>query len=237
MTTDARHPDDERLRDDLAAYTLGALGPDEAAEVERHVAECGSCAAQLRWLTPAIDLLPAAVPQRTPPDALRDRLMETVRAEATTTAAAAPARERRGPRIDWRSFMLRPATGLAAVALLAGGVGVGYAVRGEDEPAGPDRVGTEALIANVSATLELHGDSGTLHVNQMPEIGPDQVYEVWVQRGGVMEPASLFVLNKNGAALAAVPGLEGAEAIAVTVEPRGGSQSPTSDPLLQAELS
>ena len=237
MSAETRHADEERLRDDLAAYALGALGPDEAAELERHVADCESCGARLRWLTPAIDVLPAAVPQRTPPDELRERLMETVRAEAAPSAA--PVRERRAPWFDWRSFMLRPAAGLAAVALLAGGIGVGYAVRGGDESATPERetLPAEALVADVSATLELHGDSGTLHVNQLPEIGPDEVYEVWVQRAGVMEPASLFVLDKSGAALAAVPGpLTGAEAVAVTVEPRGGSQSPTSDPVLQADL-
>ena len=71
----------------------------------------------------------------------------------------------------------------------------------------------------------------------MPELDPDEVYEVWVQRAGVMEPASLFVLDSKGAALAAVPGpLDGAEAVAVTAEPRGGSQSPTSNPLLTASL-
>ena len=75
-------------------------------------------------------------------------------------------------------------------------------------------------------------------MNQLPPLERDQVYEVWVQRAGVMEPASLFVLDRNGAALAAVPGpLDDAEAVAVTAEPRGGSQSPTSDPLLTANLS
>ena len=238
MNDATRHEDHERLRDDLAAYALGALGEGEAADLQRHLEGCESCRARLQWLTPAIDVLPAAVPQESPPEALRERLMETVRDEAAPPARAT--RERRPARAPWLSFVLRPATALAATALIAAGVGVGYVVADGDDPAAPasETLKAEALTSNVSATLELHGDSGTLHVNQMPELDPDEVYEVWVQRAGVMEPASLFVLDSKGAALAAVPGpLENAEAIAVTVEPSGGSQSPTTDPLLQAELS
>ena len=77
----ARDGCDER-RDDLAAYSLGALALDEAGALERHVAGCDACRDHLRWLTPALDVLPASVEQLTPPDSLRDGLMATVRAES-----------------------------------------------------------------------------------------------------------------------------------------------------------
>jgi hypothetical protein len=71
----------------------------------------------------------------------------------------------------------------------------------------------------------------------MPSLERDQVYEVWVQRDGRLEPSSLFVPRRNHSADAAVPGqLNGADAVLVTKEPRGGSRRPTSAPLLSVQL-
>jgi anti-sigma-K factor RskA len=230
------------LRDDLAAYALGALPPDEAAALERHLDSCESCEARLRWLSPAIDLLPAAVEQRTPPPSLRENLMATVRAEAAEAAAEpAPAAPRRDP---WwaglRSLAMRPAAGFAAVLLLVVGLGAGYLLGGSDtEEPGTELVRADALngATPVSATLEREGDRAILHVHELPEIAQDEVYEIWVQRAGVMEPRNTFVLRMDGTAEAVIPGpLEGGEAVLVTREPRPGSPQPTTDPLLSAPL-
>jgi anti-sigma-K factor RskA len=241
-----RRPECEALRDDLAAYALGALAGDELTALEAHLGGCEHCQARLRWLTPAVDVLPAAVEQRSPPPSLRENLMSTVRAEAaqSTVAGPEPARTEEPARESWwaglRGLMLRPATGMAAVILLVAGIGVGYALRGSDPvETGPTLVKAEPLDDSVpvSATLEREGDSATLHVHELPPIDDDEVYEVWVQRAGVMEPRNTFVLSMNGTAEAAVPGpLEGGEAVLVTREPRGGSPQPTTDPLLSAPL-
>ena len=91
--------------------------------------------------------------------------------------------------------------------------------------------------AQVSATLERHGDAATLHVSELPRLGRDEVYEVWVQRDGRGGAANTFVLGLDGTAEAAMPGpLEGADAVLVTAEPRPGSQQPTTAPVLQAPL-
>ena len=76
------------MRDDLAAYALGALDEREAGAIEDHLDGCERCRERLRWLAPAVDLLPASVEQRTPPPALRENLMATVRAEAAPAAVA-----------------------------------------------------------------------------------------------------------------------------------------------------
>ena len=47
------------LRDDLAAYALGALDEREAGAIEDHLDGCERCRERLRWLAPAVDLLPA----------------------------------------------------------------------------------------------------------------------------------------------------------------------------------
>jgi anti-sigma factor RsiW len=229
----------EELRDDLAAYALGALSPAEAAELERHLADCEACRTRLRWLQPAVDVLPASVEQLTPPDRLRDRLMESVRAEAQTFAEpgarTAPPKPRAGLRGGWAGLLLRPATAFAAAVLIVAGVAAGYALRGgEDDQT--TTVAAQPLSPGVEAELVRQGDSGALHVRRMPAIDRDQVYEVWVQRGDGVEAASTFVLDRDGRAVAAVPGLEGADAVLVTREPYGGSEQPTTDPLLETPL-
>ena len=80
--------------------------------------------------------------------------------------------------------------------------------------------------------------SAILTMSRLPVLRAGHVYEVWVERDGTLEPSSLFVPRRDGTAEAAVPGsLDGADAVLVTREPRGGSQRPTSPPLLRADLS
>jgi anti-sigma-K factor RskA len=235
----------EELRDELAAYALGALPPEEAAQLERHLADCESCRDRLRWLGPAVDMLGASVEQLTPPSELRERLMETVRAEAAPSpqpdaAASAKAQGRAWAGWGgWSRLLLRPATAFVAVVLIVAGVAAGYALRGDED----DRTTTIAAQAaspdfegDVSAELVRRGDNGALHIQEMPPISRDEVYEVWVQRGDAVEPASTFVLNRDGSAVAAVPGLEDADAVLVTLEPYGGSEQPTTEPVLRASL-
>jgi anti-sigma-K factor RskA len=237
------HDDPQRLEDDLAAYAIGALSEDEAAAIAAHVSDCTSCSARLRWYAPAVDVLPASVEQRTPPERLRENLMEVVRREAAADAPPEPAPERAEKPPWWeslRGLMLRPATAMAVLILLVVGIGVGYLLRGTDTVESPSTLVKAESVNNavpVSATLERTGDSATLHVNEMPPLANDEVYEVWVRRADVMEPRSTFVLNSDGTAEAAVPGpLNGADAVLVTREPRGGSRQPTTAPLLEAPL-
>lgn len=234
------HADLERLRDDLAAYALGALEAAEAAVYERHLDSCASCRERLQWLAPAVDRLPTAVEQISPPPSLRESLMATVRAEAGVAPgpAVAAGREREPWWERLRSAVLQPATGLAVMILLVAGIGTGYLLRGDDS--GSEFIAARAVSESApaaSATLERHGDSATLHVNSLPPLERDEVYEVWLQRDGVMEASSTFVLDRERGASAAVPGpLAGAEAVLVTVEQRPGSNQPTTPPLLEAPL-
>ena len=58
----------------------------------------------------------------------------------------------------------------------------------------------------------------------MPKLQRDQVFQAWIQEQGAVEPATTFVLDRDGTANATMVGLEGAEAVVVTAEPRGGSR-------------
>jgi anti-sigma-K factor RskA len=227
----------EAYREDLAAYALGALDEREAAELEAHLAECEACRIELRWLEPAVDLLPRSVEQLEPPADLRKRLMATVRAEARDASPAgteAGVRRRRA----WGTMIWRPATAVAAAGLLVAGGVAGYLVH---QPSDSSSVvaarGVSSAPGSPAGTLERSDGSAILTMSNLPALPADDVYEVWVERDGALEPSSLFVPRRDRTAEAAVPdGLDNADAVLVTREPRGGSRQPTSPPLLRADL-
>jgi len=64
-------------------------------------------------------------------------------------------------------------------------------------------------------------------------VSEDEVYEAWLMRDGIPEPGGLFEPSAGGISATPVEGsLEGTDAVAVTVEPSGGSPTPTSDIVL-----
>jgi anti-sigma factor RsiW len=231
---------EERWHDEIAGYVLGALSPVEAERLERHMEGCPACAERADWLSPAVDVIPASVPQHDPPATLRARLMEVVNAEAAEAgAAAAPAPRRRRFSLPGLSGLsLRPAlAGFAVVLLVVAGV-VGYSLRGGD---GVDSRTVEAIAAkpdaSASGTVEVRGDSGTLSVENMPPAGDGEVYQAWLVRDGEVEPSSVFVLSSNGSGKAAIDhGLEGAEKLMITQEPEGGSITPEGAVMMSADL-
>ncbi len=223
-------------RDELAAYALGALEPAEVEALERHVADCAECREYLFWLDPAVDLLPASVEQRQAPKRLKRALMAEVNADIKAAHRAERDRKR-ADRGLWGTIW-RPVTAVAAVAVLIVGVVVGYALRGE-----PERTLIEATTvedgvgARMVVTLERVGDRGTLHVEELPGLPMNRVYQAWVQRDGVMEPSTTFVVDRNGSTEVAVEGgLDGASGVYITREPEGGSEEPTLPVLMEALL-
>jgi len=228
----------DEFRDDLAAYVLGALVEPEAERLRAHLEGCEECRLQLRWLEPAVELLPRTVEQLEPPARLRETLLDTVRGEAAPEARERPrpVRERWWHRLGLAVW--RPATAVAAAVTLVIGAVAGYLI-GEPNGGGSTTLEAQAMpnAPKAHGTLERNGSSGILRVQGMPTLASNQVYEVWVQRDGKLEPSSLFVPRKDRSADAAVPtGLDGADAVLVTKEPRGGTTQPTSSPVLSVQL-
>lgn len=226
--------DHTHWKDDVAAYVLGALGPDEAAELERHLDGCAECRAELRWLRPAVDLLPEKVERVEAPAELRAKIVEQVRAEPAR-AAAAPERQMPFARGRWLRGW-RPVAALGAVALMLAAV-AGYAVRGGDPVEGGATTVAAGKPPAVTAKLVMEGDSATLRLANVGEMPEDKVLEAWVQRDGEVTPVKgLFVPDREGRATATIPDMQGVEAVMVTSEPQGGSESPTGVPMVTVEM-
>lgn len=233
-----------RWRDDLVAFELGALEADEAETFRLHLETCSRCQADLDWLRPALEILPASVEQHEPPPALRRRMMAIVRTEAAEAAetaeigrdgVGAPVRRPRIARL--RRLALSPAGAVAAVAVAGAGV-AGYALNeqaGETTTTVAARATPDAPAA--AARVVRKGDSAMLKVERLPPLRNGHVYEVWLRRDHRMEPSSVFVLRRDGTATAAIPEhMKGTDEILVTTEPEGGSARPSTAPVLRASL-
>lgn len=217
--------DHSRWSEDLAAYALGALDAREAAELERHLAGCERCREELRWLRPAVQALPETVARQEPPPRLRERLMAEVRAD--TASAPAPEKSAR------RSWFFKPAMGFAVLALLVAGV-VGYEVGRDDSGPSP---GAEPLVSRqaggVVVKMVPEGKGGTLHISHLHQPEPGKVLEAWVLRDGEVEAVpALFVPDRHGHAETTIADMSGVEEVMVTEEPQGGSEAPTSEPIV-----
>jgi anti-sigma-K factor RskA len=217
----------ERWGDDLAAYLLGALDPAEAAELERHLEGCARCREEMRWLRPAVRSLPETVERREPPPALRESLMAEVRADARTAEEPRPARFRfAAPRLR---MAMAFAAAVVVVALVAG-----YEVGRDGSGNGAK---TTTFISRqpdgITVKMVRQGDGGTLRLANVKQLPPDKVLEAWVRREGEVEAVpALFVPDRGGRASTTIADMSGVEAVMVTAEPRGGSEAPTSEPIV-----
>ena len=86
--------DHEHWSDSLGAWLLGALPDDEAEGFREHLAACAVCREDAASLQVAADALPASAEPRTPPPALKGRLMAIVEREAQLLEAAGPESDR-----------------------------------------------------------------------------------------------------------------------------------------------
>lgn len=229
--------DHQQYEENVGAYLLGALPELESEVFERHLEVCPDCRGELDELRVASDALSRAVEPVQPPPELKASLMKIVWAESASREAAKPKRH-------WSLPRLSPAFAAAAAAcVLAIGVGIGVAI---SQLGGSGTKTISALVDHSrapsgAATLRLPASrkDALLTVQGLPSPGAGKVYEVWVQRGGAMEPAgSLFSVGSGGSGSAAIPGsLKDVQAVAVTAERDGGALKPTQMPVLTVKLS
>jgi anti-sigma-K factor RskA len=230
----------QRWNDEVAAYMLGALDPAEAAELERHLEGCERCRERVRWLEPAVRLLPEEVERVEPPAPLRERVMAEVRADAAE--AGAPERATRAGRRSggWLSrfgggaFGWRPLAGLAVMVLALVAVASYEIGDGGSEGGGAAQVYTAGKAPGITAEMVAEEEGGgTLRLANVHRVPEEKVLEAWVQREGTVEPVpALFVPDREGNASTMIEDMDGVEVVMVTFEPKGGSDAPTSKPIV-----
>jgi anti-sigma-K factor RskA len=241
-------------------YVLGALSPDERAQVEAHLASCPEGHdefAQVGALTPALASLADPV---SAPASLKDRVMADYRAGVEAAARPPATMERKpAPVIELRSAprsWLGWAVAAAAVLLLAVTAGWAYIAQSnaaiEQQRAQTIARAIDVMAAPGSSVAILSGSAtaagasgfaafgadgaGYIVLVDMPVAPSGKTYQAWYIADGVPDSAGLLSVDRDGYAILELAGRPGTQVIALTVEPTGGSVQPTSDPIAAGEL-
>lgn len=237
------------------AYAVDALEPDERARFEAHLRQCADCRDEVDSLREAAAVL--GTDDVAPPASLRDRLLADiasirplpplpveihVEAPAEVAAPDAPVVQLDSRR---RSAARIPLL-VAAAAVLIAGAGGAVLRPWADQTNPDDRLTAEKVLAAADAksiekrfpdgaeatvvvSRSLHGAVITTEDMRAAPDGKD--YQLWLQTpAGVMEPAGLMPDLRDATVL-----LDGdasrATGVGITVEPDGGSERPTSEPI------
>jgi anti-sigma-K factor RskA len=237
MTT----PSDDIL-DLLTAYALDALEPEEITHVHALLASNPELRATLAELRVTADTLPYGLPEASPAPELRQRVLDHATGRNGRRPSAATVRP------AWGRGWLLGLSGLAATALVAAAIGWGQVVslRGELTQTRTELAHARdnlALAQTVIATL--HGTTGqgamvrtsagtTVFTVKLPALPPGRTYQLWrMPKDSQPLSAGLFIIDQQGySTLALDQQPQSGEQVAVTNEPAGGSDGPTSDPLI-----
>lgn len=233
-------PGHDRWGEDVAAWLLGALPPEDREAFEAHLAACPVCRAEAESLGIAADALPGAAPPLRPPPELKGRIMAVVESEAALLAAAAPPASAPQPPPRRRRLVLGlPRWVLAPVAaallLLVGGVG--GALLAQDEGPATRTVAASVAPPGSRVTLQIEGDDADLVARGLPELSGRRVYQLWVLPEGPdaapVPTDAVFLPRPDGTAVVAVPEpLEDVAQVLVTSEDGPGATVPGEEPII-----
>jgi anti-sigma-K factor RskA len=226
----------EEYRENIGAYVLGALPELESELLERHLAGCETCRAEVDELQPVTAAMARSVPQVEPPASLKASLMATVNAEASARSGADARKQRRSFGAWLAGLQPRVATAMA-LGVLALGVLVGVAV---DQLASSGGGATTTVAAKIdrklmptgNASLAVKGDNGELRLTGAPQPPAGRIYQLWYQHGKTIERGGTFRPHGDGSYNTEVP-VKNADAVMVTVERAGGAPAPTGPPIMQ----
>jgi hypothetical protein len=119
---------EDLFREQLAAYALGALDPDEAAELEAHLPTCAACRAELAQFESVVPALAFSLDVPLEPAGHRERFLSKLNASAepvttppTPMPAPSPEPDARAAAAPGRPWWqaLNPFAGWAAAGLMA----------------------------------------------------------------------------------------------------------------------
>lgn len=222
--------------DDLLALALGSLSPQEEARVRAALQQDPEALAQYHADFNALHRLPEALPPAEVPPGAEDRLMARLRAERDGGAQEAPAPPSLSGPARAPTARLWPWR-IGGLLALAAAAAVFFALRPAPDPltryAGLPGAVTQPLIganqAQIGQVVRLADGSAYLYLTAAPPGG--RVYQLWQIQGTT--PVSLGVIDGQGKL---VPDAPSGITLAVSVEPPGGSDQPTTTPILVQQL-
>ncbi len=228
----------------LGPYVVGALDEEERAAFERHIVACESCRDEARGLEDAVAAL-ADAEAAAPPLSLRASVMSEVARTAQVppslhSPASVSSRRRRWP------VIVTAAASLIAVA----GIGVAFGIR--DTGAGgsalergivmlssaPDAHSMELDLGASHLVMSSHMDEVAVMGHGAPMPADGMEYQLWfVMADGKAVAGPTFMPDKRGDIMALSDAdISHIASFSVTVEPHGGSVSPTGDVIASIDV-
>jgi anti-sigma factor RsiW len=217
----------EDVHDLSALYALDVLTDEERASFERHLQECERCRTELAGLRDAAGSLAFAVEGPAPPPELRNRILDAARAEGQNVV---PLRPR-------RSFAVSVAAAIA-VAASAAAVALGVWAASLHRSLSHERETVSVLSDTRARHVPLRGARGQLVVTpsgeavltvDLPKLPKGKTYEAWVADPNV-RPAGIFSGRTTKLRVRVRPGAQ----VLVSVERAGGTDAPTTTPIVSA---
>lgn len=222
----------EELRQDYGSYALGIAEGPELVEIEEHLARgCPQCTPGVCSAMGTVAAMSGAVKLADPPARLRRRVVTMVAPPKRLTAAV------------WIPWAV---AGALAVALLS------IAIPGRGRSSDTARLQSALSILNDPVTRDITfgepaargrvfvspGKGVVFIAAHLPKLDENKTFELWViPQAGNPIPAGTFRSEADSSAVHVRPGpVENAAAIAVTVEPNGGSPQPTTTPFIVSKL-
>jgi anti-sigma factor RsiW len=213
-----------------ALYALDVLDDDERARYEEHLAGCERCQVDLLGLREAAAGIGFVATGPSPPAALRERVLERVRAEPINVTRIGSRRP---------SFALSIAA-VVAVAATAAAVGLGVWAASLHHSLSHEQAAVSVLGDPHARRVPVQGVAGSLVVApsgkaalavDLPAPPAGKTYEAWVIDGGVhadrlFDGAPTLLERRVG------PGTT----VKVTLETAGGVDAPTTFPLLSVHV-
>jgi anti-sigma-K factor RskA len=236
-------PHDEML-DVVAAYALGVLPPQEASAAIDHLKTCEACQAEYRLLQPAVTAVAYSAEACADPTSgaavvsplLKARIMKRVRGEEKRPQV---------PRV-WLAYA-------AAAACLAFAIVTGFLDVSLNARLGRERAQSSLQAQTIADFMApdskhrqfhdgevlMHGQRLYIAMHNMPMPPKGKVYQAWTLTKGAksVAPSMTFMPSAGGMTVVRLP--EAATtlaAVAVSVEPEGGSLQPTTKPIAMVTL-
>ena len=219
--------DHERVEEQIVLSVLGDMDSVERARFEAELADhlpgCQRCAELVRDYRRVGEHLALAAPPSAPPRHLEGRIVARATGNGDNVIQMN----------TWRRKVTRVALAAAAAVVLVVG-----SIAGTRLVSGSSDLQLVRLRAAGQGSLAIAYTSGAetaLVVGRdLPDPGNQRVMQVWVRAGGAMLPGGTFRPRRGDVlAVTRLPAKD-FDLVAVTIEPRGGSRAPTSDPIATA---
>ena len=231
----------------IPSYVLGCLDPDEASQVEAHLAGCDICRDELNSYRATAAQLALAAPRVEPPAQLRASILRSVKPVPGRVPVSTPGFATRLLRwLQQSGPVWALATLVLVVVLITGGLVLSNQARSPQvgefrmvamvaPPASAGVAPDTAPGANGVMVISQDGSSGTLVVDGLPALEAGKQYQLWLIRDGQRASGGVFSVAPDGYGIMAVQStrpLTDYSSFGITIEPAGGSPGPTGQKVL-----